>query len=183
MITAHIFLVDHLLSTVWTTLLAIDWWVYDLHDGQRPALSKVQQDIIDVGPGKPPVLTPEELKVAAQQVWNQEKGSAAMIIIVGWLIKVRVISLPTTNSWMLKRFLRLFSVLLRCCDIFLRHPHPKRHLPRLTAHSRRRAFTSQQLRCSIQSFIRERAGRTAGPRSGRDVGRSNAVGFAWGHRL
>ncbi|KAG8996650.1 hypothetical protein FRB94_008147 [Tulasnella sp. JGI-2019a] len=87
LMTAHIFLVDHLLSTIWTVLLAIDWWVYNLHDGQRPPLSQVQQDIIDVGPGKPPVLTPEELKAAVQQVWNKEKGSAATIMILGWLVK------------------------------------------------------------------------------------------------
>ncbi|KAG8876466.1 hypothetical protein FRB97_004156 [Tulasnella sp. 331] len=85
--TAHIFLVDHLISTVWTVLLGVDWWVYNLHDGQRPPLSQVQQDIIDVGPGKPPVMTPDELRGAVQEAWNQEKGTAAGSILLGWLVK------------------------------------------------------------------------------------------------
>lgn len=92
MTTAHVFLVDHLVSTVWTVMFGIDWWVYNPHDGQRPALSPPQQEIADVGPGKRPDMTPEELLEAAHGIWNQEKGSAAAVLFIGWMLKVSLSS-------------------------------------------------------------------------------------------
>lgn len=82
---AHLFVGDHLLNTIWTTFFAVSWWVYNPHDGKRIANSDAQKDMMGTGG---PTMTDEERKQAAQLIWNQEKGLAATVLIVGWLLKV-----------------------------------------------------------------------------------------------
>ncbi|KZV92367.1 DUF1753-domain-containing protein, partial [Exidia glandulosa HHB12029] len=84
---AHIFLLDHLLSTTWTVFFGVLWWVYTPHDGKRQANSKAQQDLAKLANVSMP-LTDEEREIAAMQIWNKEKGFAMTLIIVGWLAKI-----------------------------------------------------------------------------------------------
>ena len=38
-----------------------------------------------------PAMTDEERASLAQQIWNKEKGFAAFVLIVGWLLKVCIL--------------------------------------------------------------------------------------------
>lgn len=82
---AHIFLADHLLNTIWTVFFAVSWWYYNPHDGQRIANSDAQKDMMDMDG---PSMTAEERLVAAQKIWNLEKGHAAGVLLIGWLLKI-----------------------------------------------------------------------------------------------
>lgn len=72
---------------MWTVFFAVMWWVYNPHDGARQANSEAQQAMMDGGPTIHH-LTPEERELAAMEIWNQEKGTAAAVIIISWLSKV-----------------------------------------------------------------------------------------------
>lgn len=91
-ITAHIFLLDHLLSTLWTAFFGVAWWVFTPHDGRRVINSAAQVELATGGAAvghHPTVISEAQRTVAALQLWNQERAYAATIIILGWLIKVR----------------------------------------------------------------------------------------------
>jgi len=46
-------------------------------------LFDVANDILDI-----PELSPDERHRIAMDLWNKEKGHAAAVIIIGWLLKV-----------------------------------------------------------------------------------------------
>lgn len=83
---AHLYFVDHILSTMWTVFFGVLWWVYNPHDGQRIANSEAQKNMM--GSAGNHTMTDEERKEAAQLIWNKEKGLAAGVLIAGWLIKI-----------------------------------------------------------------------------------------------
>ncbi|KAF9462915.1 Inositolphosphorylceramide synthase subunit Kei1-domain-containing protein [Collybia nuda] len=89
---AHIFFADHIVSTSWTVFFAVVWWVYTPHDGRRQANSEAQKTMMEAGPAggnmTVPVLTDAQRKEAAMTIWNQEKGTAAAIIIASWVFKI-----------------------------------------------------------------------------------------------
>lgn len=85
---AHLFFVDHMFSTAWTLFFAVVWWVYTPHDGQRVANSAAQE-AIRLGAGVNHTMTEAQLVVAANILWDEEKGVAAMVIILSWFAKVR----------------------------------------------------------------------------------------------
>ncbi|KAF5373269.1 hypothetical protein D9615_007479 [Tricholomella constricta] len=84
---AHLFFADHIFSTSWTVFFAVIWWVYTPHDGRRTANSAAQKAMMDIGKANS-TLTPAERAAAAMDIWNQEKGTAAAIIILSWLSKI-----------------------------------------------------------------------------------------------
>lgn len=85
---AHMFFLDHLFSTVWTVFFAVLWW-FSPHDGKHVVNSEAQQKIIlSAGPIASSNMTDEERAIAAQAIWNQEKGFAASVLVIGWLIKI-----------------------------------------------------------------------------------------------
>jgi len=83
---AHLYFVDHILSTMWTIFFGVLWWVYNPHDGQRIANSEAQKKMM--GSVGNHTMTDEERREAAQLIWNKEKGLAAAVLIGGWLIKI-----------------------------------------------------------------------------------------------
>jgi len=88
---AHVFAVDHVLSTAWTLFFAIVWWVYTPHDGQRTANSPAQEEMAQKGAALAAALhnmTAEERVEAATELWNDEKGLATAVIVAGWLAKI-----------------------------------------------------------------------------------------------
>jgi hypothetical protein len=85
---AHLFFADHVLSTAWTVFFAVVWWVYTPHDGRRTANSAAQEEMAKGGIGGSHNMTEGERVEAAHKMWNHEKGTAAGIIILSWLIKV-----------------------------------------------------------------------------------------------
>ena len=93
---AHIFFADHVLNTIWTVYFAVHWWLYTPHDGRRNANSPAQQALIDAYIGQHQSMSEAERAAAAERVWRSEKGQALTIIILGWLIKVRPVTLIET---------------------------------------------------------------------------------------
>jgi len=85
---AHLFFADHVLSTAWTVFFAVVWWVYTPHDGRRTVNSEAQAEMAKGGNGGSHNMTDEQRAEAAHMMWNDEKGTAAGIIIISWLIKI-----------------------------------------------------------------------------------------------
>ncbi|KAJ3517763.1 hypothetical protein NLJ89_g310 [Agrocybe chaxingu] len=82
---AHLFFIDHIFSTSWTLFFALDWWLWQPHDGRRQANSAAQQAMMEHGNS---TMTDEQRKKAAMAIWNHEKGLAAAVIIVSWVFKI-----------------------------------------------------------------------------------------------
>ncbi len=78
---------DHIFSTLWLAYFSVQWWVYTVHDGKQTPHSAAQEELIKSAVGIP-VFTDEERAKMAQELWKREKGFAATILIVGWLLKV-----------------------------------------------------------------------------------------------
>lgn len=124
---AHIFFADHILNTIWTVYFAVQWWLYTPHDGRRNANSPAQQALIDGYIGEHQSMSEAERIAAAERVWRSEKAQALAIIILGWLVKVRL--MIELNLSFCPYFLFLdVKVLLRRSPIFLRASPPQRKL-------------------------------------------------------
>ncbi|KZT70732.1 DUF1753-domain-containing protein [Daedalea quercina L-15889] len=67
---AHLFFADHVLNTAWLIFFAVVWWIYTPHDGRRSHN-----------------MTQAEREQAATSLWNEEKGLATAVIVLGWLAK------------------------------------------------------------------------------------------------
>jgi len=87
---AHAFVCDHVLSSLWLAYFSVNYWVYTEHNGERAINSKAQKQLIDVALDilDIPELTPDERHRIAQDLWNTEKGHAAAVIAIGWLLKI-----------------------------------------------------------------------------------------------
>jgi len=86
---AHMFFLDHLFSTCWTVFFGVVWWVYTPHDGKRVAHSDAQRDMMGGASGQEGHnMTEAEQVQAALGIWNKEKGFAAAVLMIGWLIKI-----------------------------------------------------------------------------------------------
>lgn len=109
---AHIFILDHMISTAWTMIFALWWYTSASHDG-RPASNSMHQaglmSLIESLEAQ--YRTPEEMAMyrhkdldpntpegarqvaqrreSAQQIWKSERGFAAGVLVFGWVIKVR----------------------------------------------------------------------------------------------
>ncbi|EJD43780.1 DUF1753-domain-containing protein [Auricularia subglabra TFB-10046 SS5] len=99
---AHMFLLDHLVSTTWTVFFGVRWWVYNPHDGRRQANSKAQQQLMQLANVTQP-LNDAELAQAAMQIWNKEKGFAMAVLIIGWLVKIYFAALIYSYAWHLRQ--------------------------------------------------------------------------------
>lgn len=97
---AHLFMADHLLSSAWTLLFGLWWFLYLPHNGDRPVLAPHQAGLMDLiesieksyeEPGKQlhhePLIGQERIE-AAQRVWREERGFSFAVIASGWLLKV-----------------------------------------------------------------------------------------------
>ncbi|KZT59486.1 DUF1753-domain-containing protein [Calocera cornea HHB12733] len=82
---AYAFLLDHAISTIWLAYFALEWWVYTPHDGQRVANSPAQEALIKSVQGHN--MSDEERAVAAQTIWDNEKGTAGAVVAISWLVK------------------------------------------------------------------------------------------------
>lgn len=105
---------------------AVVWWVYIPHDGRQEITSPAQKEIMEAGGGGNSTMTPEERAQAAFTIWNEEKGTAMAIIIIGWLIKVEIyltIHFSTNCSQMV-------IDILCTSDILVRHTFTQRLLSR-----------------------------------------------------
>lgn len=88
---AHIYFMDHVVSTLWTVFFGVAWWSFTAHDGKRITNSPAQEEVATGGASyghHPPILSEEQRAEAGLELWNEEKNFAAGIIIAGWCIKV-----------------------------------------------------------------------------------------------
>lgn len=91
LIMAHIYLMDHIVSTLWTVFFGVTWWSFTAHDGKRVTNSPAQEEVATGGASyghHPPILSEAQRAEAALQLWSKEKNFAAGIIFAGWCIKV-----------------------------------------------------------------------------------------------
>ena len=140
---AHIFFADHVLNTIWTVYFAVHWWLYTPHDGRRNANSPAQQALIDGYIGEHQSMSEAERAAAAERVWRSEKAQALTIIILGWLIKVRLVTRPKPSFCPLL-LVSEYKVLLRRPPLFLRPSPPPRKLSLSPPH------TDKFLRCGLR---------------------------------
>ena len=99
-IMAHIYFMDHVMSTLWTVFFGVTWWSFTAHDGKRITNSPAQEEVATGGASyghHPPILSETQRAEAALELWNEERNSAAFIILAGWCIKVGHL-LPTSPS-------------------------------------------------------------------------------------
>jgi len=87
---AHLFALDHFISTTWTVIFASIWWYHTPHDGRRIANSDAQKEMMTgpIGGGGVEFADTAERVAAAERVWLGERGFAAVVLIFGWLVKI-----------------------------------------------------------------------------------------------
>lgn len=104
---SHLFLLDHLVSTIYTASFAVVWYLYTPHDGRRVANSQAQREVMELGytikgvdgqAGTGAEMGDAARKLAAEMVWSGERGFAAALLALGWLLKVSQRSLLLFDS-------------------------------------------------------------------------------------
>lgn len=100
---AHLFTLDHMISTFWTLLFTFNWFYFTPHDGRPTTNQSSHQtglmDLIETieAQYRTPEqmaklhhdqLTSEQRKLSAQRIWNEEKHFSAVVLGLGWLIKI-----------------------------------------------------------------------------------------------
>lgn len=123
---AHLYFLDHLISTGWMLLFGFWWYGFAKHDGHPVSNSSHQTDIMNLIESleshyRTPeqmaqfhhsaidINTPEGASEAslraerARQIWQAERGFAASVLVLGWAVKI------------------YFAVLLYAYALHLRH--------------------------------------------------------------
>ncbi|EPQ28153.1 uncharacterized protein PFL1_04480 [Pseudozyma flocculosa PF-1] len=100
---AHLFTLDHLISSFWTLLFAFNWYLFTAHDGTPTTQQSDHQtglmDLIESIESQ--YTTPEEIaklhhdkltgdarKASAEAIWAEERGFASAVLAFGWLVKI-----------------------------------------------------------------------------------------------
>ncbi|GAA5836855.1 hypothetical protein JCM3766R1_006282 [Sporobolomyces carnicolor] len=86
LIYAHLFAVDHLVGTLYTSLFAAIWYLYTPHDGRRIANSDAQKAMMGSNTGTG--LDDAGRVEAAMGVWKSERGFSGAVLLIGWMLKV-----------------------------------------------------------------------------------------------
>lgn len=100
---AHLFALDHMISTFWTLLFTFNWFYFTPHDGRPTTNQSSHQtglmDLIETieSQYRTPEqmaklhhdqLTSEQRVSSAQRIWKEEKDFSAVVLGLGWLIKI-----------------------------------------------------------------------------------------------
>ncbi|SNX87555.1 related to KEI1 - component of inositol phosphorylceramide synthase [Melanopsichium pennsylvanicum] len=100
---AHLFTLDHMISTFWTLLFTINWFYFSPHDGRPTTNQSSHQtglmDLIETieSQYRTPEqmaqlhhdqLTPEQRVISAQRIWKEEKHFSAVVLGLGWMVKI-----------------------------------------------------------------------------------------------
>ncbi|GAA5981613.1 hypothetical protein JCM5350_008050 [Sporobolomyces pararoseus] len=86
LIYAHLFALDHLVGTLYTSLFAAIWYLYTPHDGRRIANSDAQKAMMGSNTGTG--LDDAGRVEAAMGVWKSERGFSGAVLLIGWMLKV-----------------------------------------------------------------------------------------------
>lgn len=92
---AHLYLLDHAVSTLYTVYFGVVWYIYNPHDGRRDATTQARKELLaghttvdDAGSALDTGESDAERARKALGVWNDEKGFATGVLVLGWLLKV-----------------------------------------------------------------------------------------------
>lgn len=108
---AHLYFLDHMISTGWTVLFGVWWYNFAQHDGRPVTNSSHQAGLMSLIESlEAQYHTPEEMALLrhnttsadtpegaaemalrtqrAREIWRAERGFAASVLCVGWLIKI-----------------------------------------------------------------------------------------------
>ncbi|KZS94586.1 DUF1753-domain-containing protein [Sistotremastrum niveocremeum HHB9708] len=99
---AHLFICDHLFSTLWLGYFSVLWWVYTAHDGRPTPHSAAQLELIKGADGGRNITEAERTEMA-MALWNREKHFAAFLLAAGWLIKIYFAALLYSYAVHLRR--------------------------------------------------------------------------------
>lgn len=95
LLLSHLYLLDHLISTLYTVLFAVVWWNYIPHDGHRVLNSAAQKAMVELAKSRGDIaadelaMDDEDRAAAAALVWGNEKPTAVLVLLACWLVKVR----------------------------------------------------------------------------------------------
>jgi len=87
---AHLYTFDHILQTLYTLNFANYYWYGVAHDGMRIANSPAQQALIELAISRGEITAgrSEDIAALAQQLWTKERGTAALVLILIWFMKI-----------------------------------------------------------------------------------------------
>jgi hypothetical protein len=87
---SHLYLLDHLIQTLYTLGFARHYWYEVPHDGRRVVNSRAQEDLIRlaVSRGEVSDTMPDNIAEIARGLWEKEEGTARVVLFLAWLIKV-----------------------------------------------------------------------------------------------
>ncbi|KWU43706.1 DUF1753-domain-containing protein, partial [Rhodotorula sp. JG-1b] len=89
---AHLFAIDHLVGTVYTTFFAVVWYIYVPHDGKRIANSAAQKAMM--GGSQTGIIMDDAARTAAAMgVWQSERVFSAAVLVIGWLLKAYFVAI------------------------------------------------------------------------------------------
>ncbi|CDZ98837.1 Protein of unknown function DUF1753, Golgi [Phaffia rhodozyma] len=89
---SHLYILDHLVTTFYTFLFSIVWWLYIPHDGRRVSNSPAQAAMIALAKSRGELLgedlSDEERVRIAESLWDHEKIFAVFVLIACWALKI-----------------------------------------------------------------------------------------------
>jgi len=88
------FALDHVVSTCFTLLFGAAWWALP-HDGKKVANSAAQAAMMHLDGGADTKVDDATRTAAAQAVWKSERAFSAVVLLLGWSIKVS----RSANHW------------------------------------------------------------------------------------
>jgi hypothetical protein len=100
---SHLYILDHLVSTLYTLLFALVWWLYIPHDGRRVSNSPAQAAMVALAKARGDIalseleMDDEDRAEVASVLWGQERAFAVGVLVVCWFLKVRLVFLDTVE--------------------------------------------------------------------------------------
>lgn len=93
---AHLFALDHIIQTLYATVFAEEQWFGVPHDGARMYNSQAAKDMVDlaISRNEIPAERPENTAAIARDLWEQEKGFTAIVLLFSGLLKVNLLRFP-----------------------------------------------------------------------------------------
>lgn len=100
---SHLYILDHLISTLYTLLFALVWWLYIPHDGRRVSNSPAQAAMVALAKARGDIalkeleMDDEDRAEVASVLWGRERAFAVGVLVVCWCLKVRLVFLYTVE--------------------------------------------------------------------------------------
>ncbi|KAJ9098459.1 hypothetical protein QFC19_006326 [Naganishia cerealis] len=85
----HLYVIDHIVQTIFTLGFARHYWYEVPHDGRRVVNSQAQEDLIRlaVSRGEVSDKMPDNIEEIARGLWEKEEPFAKVVLFLAWAIK------------------------------------------------------------------------------------------------